>query len=198
MNSGVEELEFGEELETIGRGAFWGSKLRRIAIPLKNEMVQLDDLVEAYNQFRGCNNLTTVDLVGGIHKTVSSLHLESWRNEMNGEIQKINQILPGTAHDEKTDEIAQWIRTVIIRIYIYKAEHRELLKKATTLLELALWKIKLADFTADDDKKCSAVSVTESTAKKAKIDVGEARKEARITSGANIIVKNVLPYLKME
>jgi hypothetical protein len=65
------------------------------------------------------------------------------------------------------------------------------LKKATTLLELAMWKAKLAGFTADDDKKCPV-------AKKAKIDIEGARKEARITSGANIIIKNVLPYLKME
>ena len=36
------------------------------------------------------------------------------------------------------------------------------------------------------------------TARKAKIDVEGERKEARITSGAEIIIKNVLPYLKME
>ena len=192
--SGVEELELGEDLETIGSGAFYGSKLRRIAIPLRDGMFQLNDRRGTYTQFHYCHNLTTVDLVGRIHKTVASLHLESWRNEMNEEIQRINQILPGTAHDEKTDEIVQWIRSVIRKIEHYKAEHRELLKEVAKLLELALWKSKLADFTADDDK-CSA---EEKAAKKAKIDVGEARKEARITSGADIIIKNVLPYLKME
>jgi hypothetical protein len=40
--------------------------------------------------------------------------------------------------------------------------------------------------------------VEEKAAKKAKIDDEGARKEARITSGADIIIKNVLPYLKME
>ncbi len=69
------------------------------------------------------------------------------------------------------------------------------MKEATTLLELALWKAKLAGFKVEDDK----CSVAENTAKKAKIDDDEgARKEARITSGADIIIKNVLPYLKME
>ncbi len=198
-NSGVQDAEFCEDLETIGSGAFWRSKLRRIAIPLKDGMFQLNDRHGIYTQFDDCPNLTTVVLVGGIHKTVASLHLESWRNEMNEEIQRINQILPSTDEYEKAAEIAQWIRSVIIRIYIYKAEHRELLREATALLELALWKIKLAGFTADDDKKCSVVSVAENAAKKAEIDDHEdARKEARITSGADIIVKNVLPYLKME
>jgi len=80
----------------------------------------------------------------------------------------------------------------------YKAEHLVLLKEATTLLELALWKAKLASFTVENDKKCSVLSVAEKTVKKAKIDIEDARKEARITSGADIIIKNVLPYLKME
>ena len=110
------------------------------------------------------------------------------------EIQRINQILPSTGPDDKTNVIRQWIQSVISKINHYKAEHRALLKEVAKLLELALWKSKLADFTADDDK-CSA---EEKAAKKAKIDVGEARKEARITSGADIIIKNVLPYLKME
>ena len=197
-SSGVEELEFGEDLETIGNGAFWGSKLRRIAIPLRDGMFQLNDDGRDYNQFRFCNDLTTVDLVGGIHKTVASLHLESWRNEMVEEIERMNQILPSTDSYEKSSEIVQWIQSVIDKIEYYKAEHRVLLKEATALLELALWKAKLADFTADDDKKCSVVSVVENTAKKAKIDTEGTRREARITSGADIIIKNVLPYLKME
>ncbi len=193
IDSGLEELEFGEDLETIGSGAFRRSKLRLIAIPLKNDMFQWNGVEETYTQFHDCNNLTTVDLVGGIHKTVASLHLESWRNEMNAEIQSINQILPGTDPDEKTNEIRQWVQSVISKIDHYKAEHSSLLREATTLLELALWKAKLAGLTVDGDK-CSA---EEKTAKKAKINVVEGRKEARITSGADIIIKNVLPYLKM-
>ena len=90
--------------------------------------------------------------------------------------------------------IRQWIRSVIRKIGHYKAEHRAILKEATALLELSLWKAKLAGFTAEDDKD----SVAENTAKKAKIDVDDAKKEARITSGADIIIKNVLPYLKMD
>jgi hypothetical protein len=81
-----------------------------------------------YNQFDRCGNLTTVDLVGaeGIHKTISSLLLESWRNEMNQEIDRINQDLPNTPPDEKTAAIQHWIRSVLNRMEYYKAEHNRL------------------------------------------------------------------------
>jgi hypothetical protein len=195
IHSGVQDAEFGEDLETIGSGAFRGSKLRRIAIPLKDGMFQFYDRDGNYTQFRECYNLTTVDLVGGIHKTVASLHLESWRNEMNAEIQRINQILPATAHVKKTDEIRQWMQSVSSKIDHYKAEHRASVKEATTLLELALWKAKLTGFKVEDNNMGPG---EKQAAKKPKIDDEARRKEARITSGADIIIKNVLPYLKME
>ena len=44
--------------------------------------------------FDDCDELARVCLVGGIHKTIYSLHLESWRNEMNDEIKRINRALP--------------------------------------------------------------------------------------------------------
>jgi hypothetical protein len=193
-DSGVEDAEFGEDLETLGIRAFWGSKLGRIAIPLKDEMFIFNEYDGTYTQFHRCNSLTTVDLVGGIHKTVPSLHLESWKNEMVEEIQRINQILPSTDSNEKADAIVPWIQSVKSRFDRYKAEHRALLREATTLLELALWKAKLDDFKVEGNK----FSAEEKAAKKVKIDVEGVRKETRITSGADIIIKNVLPYLKME
>ena len=144
-----------------------------------------------YEQFRFCNNLTTVDLVGGIHKTVASLYLESWRDEMNEEIQRINQVLPSTDPDDKTDGIRQWIQLVISKIEHYKSKHRALLKEVATLLELALWKAKLAEVGSE------VGPVKVNTARKAKIDIEEAKNEACITSGADIVIKNVLPFLMM-
>jgi hypothetical protein len=39
--------------------------------------------------------LSRVDILAeGIHKTISSFHMESWRNEMKDEIDRINQTLP--------------------------------------------------------------------------------------------------------
>ena len=137
--------------------------------------------------FYDCVNLSQVDLVGEIHKTISSLLLESWRNEMNNEIERINRILPITDSD-KTDAIKQWMVRVLERIEHYKSEHYALLKEFTTLLELALWKVKL------DEKFEEASNDNEVKA----IDLKASRQEQRITSGANIVIKNVLPFLKLE
>ena len=72
----------------------------------------------------------------------------------------------------------------------YKDEHIILLKEATTLLELALWKANL-----DDDNGCEGeregVRTTRSRRKRA-------RKEICVTSGASIVIKNVLPFLALK
>ena len=205
--SGVQDAEFGEDLQTIGRGAFWGSKLRRISIPLKDGMFQFNDGGGSYTrleagQFIHCSNLATVDLVGGIHKAVASLHLESWRNEMSAEIKRINQILPGTDHIiSKADVIRQWIQSVMGKIDYYKAEHRALVKEVATLLELALWKTQL-DLGETDNDKVGDEKETDfeevKLAKKAKMDPDNKRKGARVTCGADVVIKNVMPFLTLE
>ena len=175
--SELSDVEFGEELRTLEERAFCCCpKLRRIALPLKDGII--GDLV-----FTQCPMLTTVDLVGGIHQTVASLHMESWRIKMNKEINRINQVLPTTAAWQKTGKIRQWMESVIRRLDRYKAEHKAILKEATTLLELALWKDKLGDNEKDE---------------KVAMDTLRARAESRVTSGADVVIKNVLPFLKLE
>ena len=92
---------------------------------------------QRYSQLDECENLATVDLVGaeGIRKTISSLLLERWRDEMNQEINSINQVLPNTPANEKTNAIQGWIRSVIDRMEHYKVEHNTLLKEDMTQLE---------------------------------------------------------------
>ena len=179
---------FGKDLERIEGSAFYSSSLRRIVIPLKYGLI-----IDHYS-FIACPNLTRVDVLdGGIHKTISSLHMESWRNEMEDEIDRINQTLPNIRHG-KARAIKQWITRVLSRIEHYKTEHRTLLKEAMTLLELALWKAKLLN--EADEKKCNCnINVV---TKKAKIDVQSARQEHRFTCGANIVIKNVLPFLALK
>jgi hypothetical protein len=107
----------------------------------------------------------------------------------------INEVLPTTYHSIQTADtfVRQWIETVLTRIERYKMEHNKLLREATTLLELALWKAML------DNNENENVDYVETTkAKKAKIDVKSARQELRITSGASIVIKNVLPFLELE
>eukprot|EP00984_Skeletonema_dohrnii_P006839 scaffold2435_cov92-Skeletonema_dohrnii-CCMP3373.AAC.3 len=179
-------------IERICREAFISCPaLRRIAIPLKDDIFHLPDDYHyyQYTQFDYCQNLTTVDIVGGIHKIISSLLLDCWRDQVNQEINRINQVLPNTSADEKAGEIQQWLRSVLRRMEHFRNEHRSLLKEATTLLELALWKAKL------DEKEDSSI---EGRAKKAKIDTAGARNERRITSGANIVIRSVLPFLQLD
>ena len=175
---------FGKDLERIEEYAFYNSRaLRSISIPLKH------DLIISNNAFSSCFNLSRIDaLVGGIHKTILSLHMESWRVEMKDEIDSINQTLPNTP--EKTTAIQQWIIRVFSRMDHYKTEHKVLVKEAMTLLELALWKANLDDNEAGVPSQ-EGVRVTRRQVKRA-------RKERCITSGAGIIIKNVLPFLDLE
>jgi hypothetical protein len=176
------DLDLPEDLETVGQSAFSHcTSLRRIAMTLKDNIIGM-------NVFLYCKNLTMVTLVGGIHKTIASLHLEGWRNDMRQEINRINQDLPFTAAREKTAEIQQWIESVIGLIGSYKTEHKVLLKEATTLLELALWKANL------DDKEGS---ITQQGVRTTRGQRKRARKAICVTSGASIVIKNVLPFLTL-
>ena len=189
MCSALTDIELSERLETIEIHAFWGcDRLERIAIPLKRDLFSFDDTLQQYCQFYGCEQLVKVDLVGGIHATVASLHIDSWRSEMEEEINRINQVLPDAQTRDKTDEIQQWMDSVLNKMDRYKAEHYRYVKKGTNILELALWKAKLGE---KEEKS------VDGRAKKAKVDADSARKEKRITCGADMVIKNVLPFLKL-
>ena len=105
---------------------------------------------------------------------------------MKGEINRINRVLHSKNSSEKTDAIQQWMRTVICQLNHYKSEHKQLLKEATTLLELALWKANLDDNEGYVERE--GVQTTMGQLKKA-------RREICVTSGASIVIKNVLPFL---
>ena len=173
------DLDLPDGLETIEQSAFqYCQYLKRIAIPL--------DCMIGINIFYSCPKLTTVDVVGGIHNTVASLHLERWRNEMKGEINRINQVLP-TIGGGKTPVVRDWMESVTRLLDHYKAQHKALLKEAATLLELALWKANLDD----NEGEMEGVRITRGRRKRA-------RKESCITSGSSIVIKNVLPFLQLE
>ncbi len=155
-----------KDLERIEGYAFESCpRLRRIAIPLK------DNLLEDNFVFTDCDDLSTIDIVGGIHKTISSLLLGSWKSEMSDLIDRINRDLPNI-HYDKTFVIRRWMERVLERIRHYKSEHYALLKKDMTQLELALWKSNLLN-----------------------IEAAASRQEARVTCGANIIIPHVLSFL---
>ena len=110
---------------------------------------------------------------------------------MKDGIDRINQLLPNTPAEEKTAAIRWWMERVIQRIDHYKSEHYALLKEAMSLLELALWKANLDDNMGNHGAAQEGVRVTRGQRKRA-------RKDRCITSGASIVIKNVLPFLKLE
>ena len=190
------DIVFPKRLETMGTNAFkFCSGLQRIAIPLKKYLFQFPGQFEQFNQFSFCHELATVDLVGEIHKTVASLHMDSWRTEMMAEINRVNQeVLPNLNTkldelDEKSEFIWGWMDRVITNMDRYKSEHCRYVKEGITLLELALWKAKLCD----KEDACG-----EKRSKKIKLDAESVRKERRITCGADLVIKNVLPFLKLD
>ena len=186
------EAEFGSDLEIIGCHSFhYCPNLQRIAIPLKDNLFPIDPVENRYTQFRNCDNLTTVDIVGteGVHNTISSFLIESWKDEINEEIHRINRELPNTFSTAKTNVIQLWVRSVINMLDHYKAEHNRLLNEHMTLLELAVWKAKLDEKEEDSTQRVQR--------KRAKIEKST-REEKRITSGADTIIKNVLPFLKLQ
>ena len=204
------EVKMSEDLERIELEAFQNCiRLRRIAIPLKNNMMDEGGV------FAECHALSQVDILGGIHKTISSLFVESWRNEMEDEIDRINQDLPYAGRYEKTAVIQRWMDRVIRRMKHYKRKHYALLKDAMSLLELALWKTRLQHTSRDanihqigekhsleEEQPAKKVKITEGCGGesvdkkgKSKTDADAARHEAHVTCGASIIIPHVLSFL---
>ena len=107
---------------------------------------------------------------------------------MTTEIESINQILPNTSSyaNEKTGAIQQWIRTVLLRLEQYKTEHNDLLIEATTILELALWNSKLLLKKKDTTHR-----------RDVERDEQKKRVDCRVNCGSDIIIPNVLAFLKL-
>ena len=115
---------------------------------------------------------------------------------MIAEINRINQVLPTKSAYEKTDEIRQWMGSVLDKMDHYKAEHRRYVREGMTILELALWKAKLLGGT--ETAKTETSSAAERRTKKVKVDGENGRKERRIMCRADIVIKNVLPFLQLQ
>lgn len=190
----ITDVKLSEELEqTIGPNAFEGcSNLRSITMPLRRGI--LGDLA-----LDACNSLIMVVLVGGIHEFINQLSLESWRNQMKEQISRIGHELlfewgfssiPN--YTPRTTTVMDWNNTTIRRVEYYRNQHQQLIKEAAAILELALWKKSLNEV---DEKKDSS---PEPEKKKHKVDVHSVRKEHRVKCGADIIIKNVLPFLKLS
>ena len=94
---------------------------------------------------------------------------------------------PPPEFNEDLKEGLEGVKCILNRMEHYRNEHKVLVKEAMTLLELALWKAKLNDDAAEQE----GVRVTRGQRKRK-------RKDSCITSGASIVIKNVLPFLAFE
>lgn len=151
-------------------------------MPLKNGIFE-DEAVY------GCEKLTTINIIGSIHKTINYLSLESWRNEIHDEIDRVNRVLPDADQKEKTHIIQQWMKSVIGVVEYCKNEHHNLIHEAMIQLDLALWKVNL-----DEMNGCSLGEVGTTTTNT--VLSARTRQEKFITSRAGIVIKNVLPFLE--
>ncbi len=175
------DVEFPAWLQRIGSGAFKGcTNLRRIVMPLDVDMIK-DEV------FDGFENLTTVELVGEIHEIIPYLSLECWRDAVNEEIDYINQVLPDTPADEKAGEIRAWMESVKEVYEDYKAEHFCWVEDVTTLLELALWKIKFG----------SSGWSSNDRGQRERAQKEMRRQEKSVTSGASVVIKHVVSFIEL-
>ena len=72
-----------------------------------------------------------------------------------------------------------------------EAEYKTL-KRATTMLELALWRKKI-----NEERHSTTQNLgTKKRNKKMKQDKSSLREQCRINCGADIVIERVLPYLK--
>jgi hypothetical protein len=114
----------------------------------------------------------------GMSLCVEALAFEVWRDYITNMIQTSN-----FQHNRDNSFILNRIR--------YKLAYfeRELtkMKEATTILELALWKTRLDERVHKRE--------TSPRLKKVKPDVSDIRQQCRVTCGADIIIRLVLPFL---
>ena len=98
-------------------------------MPLKDDLMMEDG-------FFRCPNLATVDIADRvqIRNTISSLHMEVWRNEMKAEIDRINLVLPTIPSEQKTEAIQQWIKYAYHMMAFYRDQHEALLGEILPLI----------------------------------------------------------------
>jgi len=154
-------VTFGKHIGVIEGSAFYYcTSLRQLSFELGDFSVSI-----ASDVFDCCHQLISVDLVGNIHKAISSLGLEQWQNDMNEEIGRINGLLRNLHASRKTFELSQWIDSVKSKMKRYK------LTEYTSLLELALWKATTLNI------------------------IDEERHQCRIKCGAAVVIPNVMAFI---
>jgi hypothetical protein len=114
----------------------------------------------------------------GMSERVEALNFQVWRDCITNMIHTTN-----FEYNGDNFSILRWIRT---RIAHFEDEYPKL-KEATTILELALWKLRMNEnIPQEEASQCQ---------KKIKTDESSIRRKCRVTCGADVVIRHVLPYL---
>ena len=83
------------------------------------------------------------------------------------------------------DERREFLAKFQAKLVHFETEYHNL-KEATSIVELALWKHKMNDYSQGKRNR--------RTKKKTKIEDADVRKQCRISCGADIVILHMLPY----
>jgi hypothetical protein len=114
----------------------------------------------------------------GMSERVEALAIKVWRDCITNMIH--------TADYKHKEDNRSILHRIQIRITHFQSEVSKL-KEATTILELALWKLRMNEkIPQEEGSHCQ---------KKIKTDESSIRRQCRITCGADVVIRHVLPYL---
>jgi hypothetical protein len=117
-------------------------------------------------------------VVCGMSTRVEALAFKVWRDHITNMIYTADY-----KHNKDNRGITSRIRDKLV----YFEDELQKLKEATTMLELALWKMKIHGNNLEENMTRSQ--------KKVKIEVSDIRSKCRITCGADVVIGHVLPFL---
>ena len=106
---------------------------------------------------------------------VDAIGLKLWRDDM---VKMMAEPIP------RKQSRRAWLDEVESKLSHYEVEYQQL-KEASSMLELALWKMKLDELGKGENTMSN---------KKRKIDGSDFRSRCRISCGADIVIQHVLSY----
>jgi hypothetical protein len=117
----------------------------------------------------------------GMSMRVEALAFQVWRDCITGMIHTADY-----KHNEDNRIILNRIRDKLA----YFEDELPKLKEATSILEIALWKMKINNNSLEENSTRSQ--------KKVKIEESDIRSKCRITCGADVVIGHVLPFLTLH
>jgi hypothetical protein len=114
----------------------------------------------------------------GMSDRVQALAFQVWRDHITNMIQ--------TADYKWTEDNSGVLRRIKQKIAHFEDELPRL-KEATSILEIALWKMKINNNSLEEN--------TTRSQKKVKIEESDIRSKCRIICGADVVIGHVLPFL---